>query len=100
MNDKEDLEIYDVDVSDTSVDWRDEVEVTVRTSTNVERVWIEDPDDKKVTSSKKHTKKDGDEYIWELSFEADEVGSTTYTVYARDEDGEEEKETFKIRVSK
>jgi len=100
LSEKEELEIYDVDVSDTSVDYRDDVDVTVRTSTNVERVWIEDPDDKKVTSSKKHDKKDGDEYIWELSFEADEVGTTTYTVYARDEDGEEEKETFKLRVSK
>lgn len=98
LEDSEDLEIYDVDVEESTVDLYDDIEVTVRTSTNVERVWIEDPDDKKVASLSKRTEKDDDEYVWELDFEATDTGKITYTVYARDSDGNEVDETFKVRV--
>lgn len=99
INESEELEIIDVDVNERTVDLYDEVEVTVRTSTNATRVWIENGDDDKVASLSKHSEKDDDEYVWELDFEADEEGSITYTVYAKDEDGNEEKETFKLKVT-
>ena len=100
LDDSEELEIYDVDVEDSNVDLYDDVVVTVRTSTNTVKVWVEDPDDDKVATLSKHTKKDGDEYVWKLKFEATDAGSLTYTVYARDDDGNEEKEKFKVRVSR
>jgi len=100
LEETEDIEIFDVDVDDKAPDYRDTVKVSVRTSTNAKKVWIEDGDDDKVASSSKHDEKDGDEYIWELDFEADELGKTTYTVYAKDSDGNEDKETFTLRVSK
>lgn len=99
IEESEDLEIIDIDVDDKDVDEGDEVEVTIRTSKNVEKVWIEDPDDKKVTSSTKH-KKDDDEYVWTLHFDAKDSGKITYTVYAKDDKGNEEKDKFTIRVSK
>jgi len=100
IEESEDLEIIDVDVEDNTVDLYDDIEVTVRTTTNVEKVWIEDPDDKKVASLSKRTEKDDDEYVWELDFEATDTGRITYTVYARDSSGDEVKETFKVRVER
>ncbi len=100
LEETEDLEIYDIDLDDSTVDLYDDIEVTVRTSTNVEKVWIEDPDDKKVASLSKRTSKDGDEYVWEFSFEATDTGRITYTVYARDSSGYEVDETFKVRVER
>lgn len=100
IEESEDLEIYDIDLDDTTVDLYDKVYVTVRTSTNVERVWIEDGDDKRVAVEKKRTEKDDDEYVWKLDFETSDTGRITYTVYARSTDGDEVKETFKVRVEK
>ncbi len=98
LDDSEELEIIDVDLEDNNVDLYDDIEVTVRTSTGATKVWIENGDDDKVASLSKYTKKDDDELIWELDFEADEEGKVTYTVYAKDSDGNEEKEKFTVRV--
>ncbi len=98
LDENEDLEILDVDVDETTVDYRDDVRVTVRTTKAAEKVWIEDGDGDKVISKSKHDKVDDDEYIWNLKFEADEKGRVTYTVYAKDDNGETDKETFKIKV--
>ncbi len=100
VSESDDIEIIDVDVEDNSVDLYDDIEVTIRTTTNATKVWIENPDDEKVATKSKHDEKDDDEYVWELDFEADETGSITYTVYAKDADGNEDKETFKVRVTK
>ena len=100
IEESEDLEIYDIDLDDTTVDLYDKVYVTVRTSTNVERVWIEDGDDKRVAVEKKRTEKDDDPNVWKLDFETSDTGRITYTVYARSTDGDEVKETFKVRVEK
>ena len=100
IEESEDLEIYDVDLDDNTVDLYDNIYVTVRTSTNVNRVWIEDGDDKRVAVSKTRTEKDDDEYVWKFDFEATDAGRITYTVYARSDDGDEVKETFKVRVEK
>ena len=98
LEESEELEIIDIDLEDNTVDLYDDVEVTIRTSTNVDKVWIEDPDDKKVASLSKRSEKDDDEYVWKLHFEATDKGRITYTVYARGTSGDEVKETFKVRV--
>ena len=98
----EDPEITGVDVSDTTVDEGDEVEVTVYTNKVVERVWIEDSNGdrvgKRVSSP---DDEDGDEYIWELSFNADDTGSrVSYNVIAEGEDDDNYDEyDFTLRVN-
>lgn len=97
----EDPEILDIDVSDSTVDEGDEVEVTVYTNKAVERVWIEDSAGdrvgKRVSSP---DDEDDNEYIWELSFNADDTGSrVSYNVIAEGEDSDNYDEyDFTLRV--
>lgn len=101
VTEAEEVKINDVIVEDKSVDLDDEVNVTIYTSTNVEKVWIEDSDEERV--SKKASKPDDEkssEYIWELDFTAEETGKRTYTVFAEDEDENTDNYDFKITVSK
>jgi uncharacterized protein YrzB (UPF0473 family) len=94
-------EINSVDISDTTVDEGDDVDVTVYTNKAVEKIWIEDSSGDKV--SKRLTKPDkekSDEYVWELDFTADKSGSrVSYVVIAQGEDKDDTDEyDFKIKV--
>lgn len=102
INEAELPEINSVDISDKSVDENDKVEVTVYTNKAVEKVWIEDSSGARVDKVSKPDREKGDEYIWELDFEADETGSrVSYLVVAEGEDDDDTDEfDFKIEVKK
>lgn len=93
-------EITDVSY-DASIDEGDEVEVTVYTSTTVAKVWIEDEDDDTVTNKlKTPTKTTSSQLTWKFTFEPDDSGRRTYTIYAENEDGDDyDMETIKIKVN-
>lgn len=96
-------EIKRVDVSDSTVDEGDNVEVTVYTNTEVERVWIEDSDGDRVSKRlSKPDDEDDDEYVWELDFNADDPGTrVTFVVIAEGDDEDKTDEyDFKLRVDK
>lgn len=96
-------EIKRVDVSDTTVDEGDNVEVTVYTNKEVERVWVEDSDGDRVSKRlSKPDDEDDDEYVWELDFNADDPGTrVTFVVIAEGEDEDKTDEyDFKLRVDK
>lgn len=94
----EDPEIIDVEIESKTVDEGDDIEITVYTNTSVTRVWVVDEDDSRVANKKKYDDKDGDEYIWEIDFEAEEEGRMTYTVYAENDDGDEDEYSFSIKI--
>ena len=95
----DEAEINSYDLEDTKVDRYDDIEVTVWTNKAVTSIWIEDNDGDRVCKKKtKYTRKDVDEYIWELSFEADEEGRIKYTIYAEDDDGNTDKQSFTVTV--
>ncbi|MCD8214503.1 MAG: copper amine oxidase N-terminal domain-containing protein [Clostridiales bacterium] len=98
--DNADPEITDVNY-DASIDEGDEVEVTVYTTTTVAKVWIEDEDDDNVTNKlKTPTKSTSSQYTWVFTFEPDDSGRRTYTIYAENEDGDDyDTETIKIKVN-
>jgi uncharacterized protein YrzB (UPF0473 family) len=101
VNEAELPEINSIDVSDSTVDEGDDVDVTVYTNKAVEKIWIEDSSGDKV--SKRLTKPDketSDEYVWELDFTADKSGSrVSYLVVAQGEDKDDTDEyDFKIKV--
>ncbi len=93
-------EITDVDY-EASIEEGDEVEVTVYTTTTVSKVWIEDEDDDNVTNKlKTPTKSTSSQYTWVFTFEPDDSGRRTYTIYAENEDGDDyDTETIKIKVN-
>lgn len=98
--DNADPEITGADY-ETTIDEGDDVTVTVYTTTSVAKVWIEDEDDDMVTNKlKKPTKSTSNEYTWEFTFEPDDSGRRTYTIYAENEDGDDyDTETIKIKVN-
>lgn len=98
--DNADPKITDVNY-DASIDEGDEVEVTVYTTTTVAKVWIEDEDDDNVTNKlKTPTKSTSSQYTWVFTFEPDDSGRRTYTIYAENEDGDDyDMETIKIKVN-
>ncbi len=101
VNEVELPEINSVDISDTTVDEGDDVDVTVYTNKAVERVWIEDSEGNRVSKRVSNPDdEDGDEYIWELDFNADETGSrVSYLIIAEGEDSDDTDEyDFKLRV--
>lgn len=98
MDVEEEPEIIDVKIEEKTVDEGDDIEITVYTNDAVTRVWVEDEDDRRVANKKKYDEKDGDEYIWEISFEAEDEGRISYTVFAENEDGEEDEYSFSIKV--
>ncbi len=101
VNEQELPEINNVDLSDTTVDEDDDVDVTVYTNKAVEKVWIEDASGNKVSKRlSKPDDEDGDEYIWELDFTADKAGSrVSYVVIAQGENSDDTDEyDFKIKV--
>ncbi|MCD8239519.1 MAG: copper amine oxidase N-terminal domain-containing protein [Clostridiales bacterium] len=102
--------VYGTDTSDpeiTGADYEatveegDDVTVTIYTTTSVAKVWIEDEDDDTVTNKlKKPTDTTTSEYVWEFTFEPDDSGKRTYTVYAENEDGDDyDTYTIKIKVT-
>lgn len=96
----EKAEINSVDISDTTVDEGDDVQVTVYTNKAVEKVWIEDASGDKVDRVSKPDREKNNEYIWELEFNADDAGSrVSYMVVAQGEDKDDTDEyDFKIKV--
>jgi hypothetical protein len=103
VDEEENPEINSVELSDTTVDVDDDVDVTVYTNQAVEKIWIEDSSGDRV--SKKLTKPDdetSDEYIWELDFTAEKAGSrVSYVVVAQgDSSTNIDEYDFKIRVDK
>jgi len=65
------------------------------------RVWIEDSEGNRVSKRVSNPDdEDGDEYIWELDFNADETGSrVSYLIIAEGEDSDDTDEyDFKLRV--
>jgi hypothetical protein len=103
VDEEETPEINSVELSDTTVDVDDDVDVTVYTNQAVEKLWIEDASGDRV--SKKLTKPDdetSDEYIWELDFTAEKSGSrVSYVVIAQgDSSTDIDEYDFKIRVDK
>lgn len=94
----EDVEILSIEIEDKTVDEGDDVELTIYTTTNVEKLWIEDEDENRMVKKTKPTDKDDDEYVWEVDFEADDEGKRTYTIFVEDEDGNTDEYDFKITV--
>lgn len=94
----EDVEILSIEIEDKTVDEGDDVELTIYTTTNVEKLWIEDEDENRMVKKSKPTDDNDDEYVWEVDFEADDAGKRTYTIFVEDEDGNTDEYDFKITV--
>ncbi len=95
-----DLQIISVDLDSNKVDIDDDIELTVETSTNVERLVIVDQDDNRVYKKTKPTKEKDDVYIWEISFSPEEKGRNTFTITIEDEDDNTEEYDFNVQVTK
>ncbi len=94
----DEVSIEEVEIEDKTVDEGDDIEVTVYTTTNVEKLWIEDDDGERVIRKTKPTDETSTQYIWELSFEAEEDGRRTYTIYVEDDDDNTDEYDFRITV--
>ena len=94
-----DLEIISVDVLSSKVDIDDDVEVTIETSNNVEKLVIVDQDDNRVYKKTKPTKEKDDVYIWEASFSPEVKGRNTFTITIEDEDDNTEEYDFNVKVT-
>lgn len=99
VEEKEEVEITDVEVASSKIDEDDDIEVTVYTTTNVVKVWVEDEEgsrtSKKVT---KPTKEKNNEYVWEIDFTPDDTGRLTFTIIAEDDDDNTDEWDIKVTV--
>ncbi|MBR1442747.1 MAG: hypothetical protein IJ583_04360 [Firmicutes bacterium] len=99
FDEQEEPEITDVELEEDEVDYRDDIEIKVYTNKAVTKVWVEDSEDERVAKTSKYdTKKN--EYVWSLSFEAEEKGKCTYIVYAENDDGDTDEYKIKVTVTK
>lgn len=98
LEETEGPDIIEVEINSKTVDEGDDIELTVYTNSAVTRVWIEDDNGTRKVNKKKYDSKKNDEYTWEISFEAEEEGRHTYTVYAENDSDEEDEYSFTIKV--
>ena len=99
FDEQEEPEITDVELEEDEVDYRDDIEIKVYTNKAVTKVWVEDSEDERVAKTSKYdTNKN--EYVWSLSFEAEEKGKCTYIVYAENDDGDTDEYKIKVTVTK
>ncbi|MBR1738405.1 MAG: copper amine oxidase N-terminal domain-containing protein [Firmicutes bacterium] len=99
FDEEEDPEITDVEIEEDEVDYRDDIEIKVYTNKAVKKVWVEDSDEERVAKTSKYeTKKN--EYVWSLSFEAEETGKCSYIVYAENDDDDTDEYKIKVTVTK
>jgi hypothetical protein len=95
----EEVEILKVDLDDDTVDKGDDIELTIETTTNVEKLTIYDDDDSRVLKVTKPTEEKNSKYIWEVDFEADTKGKQTYTIVVEDDDDNTDEWDFTVKVS-
>lgn len=96
----ETVEILGVDVDNSKVDYDEDIDVTIETTTNVTRLVIVDQEDNRVYKKTKPTSEKSDKYIWEASFQAEEKGKNTFTITVEDEDDNTDEWDFNVTVNK
>jgi len=98
FEEKEEVEILDIEVESKTVDIDEDIQVTIYTDKTAEKVWIEDEDGVRVAKSSRYDNSTSNKLIWELTFSMEDEGKYTFTAFAQNEDKETDEYTFKITV--
>lgn len=95
----EKLKISDYYLLDDNIFVDEEVQLIVKTSTDIEKIEILNSDDKVVCSTKYSAIKNTSEYVWDLNVPIKDSGRNRFYIVAYDKDGNSVKESISFSAS-